>query len=872
MGFFGLDAVKPANKVRRGAPSIELLHRMQCKVCPLNPECASGTDAKIIKANKYPHIQPTGSDQPLIYFLGETPDTSGDLRGEPFAGSVALMLKNHTPPLYRKHVRYNNVVRTRTPDGRSPTMIEIEACRPSVLQDIQETKPEFVFAFGSLAMAWAVGSGNANLWSGRKLPVSIGDHTCWMFPMMHPKYIMQMQNEPGHIGKDLQFTFDIHMRQAFAMIERGLPEPVPLSAEQALSNIDIVAGHDQNDLSYLEQYLEYLKEQPILGFDIETSSRRAAGRNPRNIRPYDGGKIVSAAFSDGERTLAFAVDHDQMGWSGPAPIRELLSDFLHDYRGIKVAHQLSFEMEWCAYNFGKELIWGTQWADTMAQAYVKNSKVGLLGLEDVTLECFGLNPKKLHKLDKENMDREPIDTVLEYNGLDSKVTKLDYEVQVEHLHELGLTDQYERMYIRIPTVTLTQMKGVPIDQDRVQDLREEFRGQDGKLTILEEELSERPEIKKYEKLTGKTFNVLSGPEVKILFNKILEIGVSKVDEPTLSKIKHPVAEIILEHRGHHKNWATYVRPLLPFNQEPEFSRLYDDGMIHPILHTMKVVTTRTSSAEPNEQNYPKHDHKEMRSQMRHPEKKVFSFDYAGMQARNIAMESLDPTLVQAFHDNYDVHADWRDNILRLYPNWMPKKERGDPDRMKYYRQRCKNEFVFPSFFGAQPYSVSVSLGIPEEIVQRLQDDLWGKFPKIYDWHDRLRDQYREHGYVSGLSAFRRYAPVGPNEIINSPIQSDEALIVLTAMAELSQYQQDELQSEMEVHDDLTWWWTMNECREYVPTVLNHMINTPYEWAHVVPIEVELSIGDDWASTSEKAVFRSDGNGSWMQIKDKGFVL
>jgi hypothetical protein len=35
------------------------------------------------------------------------------------------------------------------------------------------------------------------------------------------------------------------------------------------------------------------------------------------------------------------------------------------------------------------------------------------------------------------------------------------------------------------------------------------------------------------------------------------------------------------------------------------------------------------------------------------------------------------------------------------------------------------------------------------------------------------------------------------------------------------------------------------------------LDCPYEWAHIVPIVVEMSVGDNWGELKEVGKFRSD---------------
>jgi uracil-DNA glycosylase len=88
MGFFNLEEhAQPVAKQELKGLSIDLLHKKQCAVCPLN----------MIAANKTPHMQPQGSKKPLVYMLGEAPTKEDDRRGNHFTGQEGRLLRNRIP-------------------------------------------------------------------------------------------------------------------------------------------------------------------------------------------------------------------------------------------------------------------------------------------------------------------------------------------------------------------------------------------------------------------------------------------------------------------------------------------------------------------------------------------------------------------------------------------------------------------------------------------------------------------------------------------------------------------------------------------------------------------------------------------------------
>lgn len=843
MGFFDAEKRKPPNPKLKGL-SLDLLHSKECQVCPLNME----------RGLQHPKMPAYGAEHPIIYMLGEAPGAEEDEQGRPFVGKSGKVLRMRISKEWNDKLRWNNVIRTHPPNNRDPSPVEIEACRPSLIRDIEQSKPKAIFGFGNVPLAWALGQSGITHWSGRKVPVRIGKHVCWYFPMMHPSYVMRSRKfEPrdaSAYGSDLEFAFALDLKRAFAEVWY-LPEPYVDTPDDARSNIELITGtNGHKDLNRALDFIESLTEEGYVGIDYETNM----------LRPYDpDAKILSVALATSDHCMAIAFDHPDAAWLGDE--RETLDKtfkwFLHKARCRKVSHHLAFELEWSAMFYGKGAV-RSRWGDSLTQAYIIDERQDCLGLEFLVQQHFGINIKNLAGLDTKNLAKAPLPRVLEYNAIDAKYHRELYMRQIVTLADQGLQKVYQHGLRRVPAMVLTQMKGIPVDQKVVAKFDKEYQV---KIKAIEDRIAELKSVAKYRALTGKEFRPSSNADVKILLTDVLGLEVENTDETVLEKVKDPIGKLVLEHRGFSKLHSTYVKGI-----KTGAAFMHADGLMHPLLQTTRTRTWRTSSSDPNEQNFPKHEHREVRSQVRPGgDLRVVSFDYGGIQARNVAMESLDPALIKAFWDRYDIHSDWMERLVRLHPQWITEGAKvivKDKDVRKAYRQRAKNEFVFPTFFGAQPKSVAGYLGIPERIGQRLHDDFWETFPNIHDWHKALLARYLKTGYVTGLSGFRRRAPIAPNELINSPIQADESIIVCDAMARLSELREPRFQPNMEIHDDLTFVWPVRDIDRNAEVVIDHMIHVPFDWANVVPIVVEMSVGEDWASQKAIGEYSSDTwNGS-----------
>lgn len=819
-----------------------MLHRSGCRACPLKKD-----HAKL----SHPDMKPDGSDEPLVYILGSAPSEADDERGRPFSGRAGRKLYEFLPRDIVKHARFGNIVRTATPkdpkigESRPPTEVEVECCRPSIIADIEETKPIAIFGLGSTVLKWATGETSILDWRGRRIPVQIGSHKCWFFPMLDPAFLLRMEKSysSGGFKSEFEFAFFRDIDNAVNSLE-DLPEPVIDTKEDVFADIEFVTGaNGWDDVNRVRNVLDEMSKSKYVGFDWET----------KRLRPYHvDSKLLTVAVSNGRTHFGFPLDHPQAKWTEGQreEVHEILLEFFtNPDTCTKISHHLTFEMEWAGFWWGKKVLRSGLWGDTESQAYIMHGP-GELSLNSLVLNYFGVHIKSLSNVDTNNLDTTDLKTVLTYNVIDAKYHRKLFLKQKRRIEELDLVAVYEEQIRRVATVVLTQMKGVPVNPETVTMFDEKYTKQ---IEKIETKIAADPDVLRFEKITNGKFQPGSPHDVRKLVLKVLKISTEKANEETLRTIKAPIAKHVLTWRKANKMHSTYVKPLMP-----GAPHLYPGNLLHPIIGVTTVRTWRTSSEEPNEQNFPKHKGKEIRSQIAaRVGEKIVAFDYAGIQARNVAMESRDKNLVQAFKDRYDIHTDWMNQIQSIHPSWAnPTRLVEDKAYQKEYRQKSKNGFVFATFFGARPSTIARAMQLPIEVCEEAQKRFWARFPGIRKWHLGLEKSYRENGYITGLSGFRRYAPVTPNEIINTPIQGDEAVIVLGAMNRLSEMQQHRFQANLEIHDDLSFFWKKKEIDNNIEVVVKEMVRIVYPWINV-PLTVEVSIGDDWATLTEIGVYSSD---------------
>lgn len=133
-----------------GAPptgqSVEVLERgiRKCRNCALSGRCR----------NPVVGVGPVPCD---ILLLGEAPDGEADVAGQPFAGRAeqVLLAFMEAAEVSPTSVRIAQAVRCRPTEGasnRTPTALELQACRPWLELEIKVVRPRVIVALGETAL------------------------------------------------------------------------------------------------------------------------------------------------------------------------------------------------------------------------------------------------------------------------------------------------------------------------------------------------------------------------------------------------------------------------------------------------------------------------------------------------------------------------------------------------------------------------------------------------------------------------------------------------------------------------------------------------------------------------------------------------
>lgn len=149
-----------------------------------------------------------------ICFVGEAPGEDEDIQGKPFVGRSGQLLDKMIVAmgLSRSEVYICNVLKTRPPGNRTPTLDEVEACRPYLLEQLSIVRPEAVVGLGLSACGALLGGGEPmSRLRGRwwEIEDARGVRIPFM-PTYHPAFLLRSYSDENRtkVWSDLKMVME----------------------------------------------------------------------------------------------------------------------------------------------------------------------------------------------------------------------------------------------------------------------------------------------------------------------------------------------------------------------------------------------------------------------------------------------------------------------------------------------------------------------------------------------------------------------------------------------------------------------------------------------------------------------------------------
>jgi DNA polymerase-1 len=328
------------------------------------------------------------------------------------------------------------------------------------------------------------------------------------------------------------------------------------------------------------------------------------------------------------------------------------------------------------------------------------------------------------------------------------------------------------------------------------------------------------------------------------------------------------------------------------------SQTTEAGFLHPFFNLHTARTYRSSSSDPNFQNFPIRD-KKLAKLIRQcfiarEGHQIVEMDFGGIEVCIAACYHKDPTMIKYIKDpTKDMH---RDMAAQCY---LCKPE----DVSKLMRYSAKNMFVFPQFYGSYfaqcaphlwqaiadfdlevgcvpVYGWLEDKGIRElgetvsnhetgrietkpgtfmEHIRQVEDDFWkNRFPVYAKWKREWHDLYQKTGGFLTLTGFRVEGVMKRNNVINYPVQGSAFHCLLWTLIQVQKWlRKRKMRTRIvgQIHDSIVADVHESEREEYIAKVWEvATADLPRHWDWInVPMKIEAEAappGGSWFDKKE----------------------
>jgi DNA polymerase-1 len=483
--------------------------------------------------------------------------------------------------------------------------------------------------------------------------------------------------------------------------------------------------------------------------------------------------------------------------------------------------------------------------DIMLASYVLNAHHRQHSLIHLVLEHMGKVKTNIHALTGKGksaikVEHLPIDKVAE---LSTENAEDIYELKgilEGHITTRNLNKLYHDLELPLVNV-LTEMEnsGIYLDINYLNTFAHQLPKQ---LDALAQDI--------YQMAGGKEFQINSPMQLgEALTNLGIKLpktakGNFSTDAEVLENLTpdYPIARKLLEYRELDKLRNTYV-DALPLWVNPDTQR------IHCVFNQTVAATGRLSSQDPNLQNIPirKEIGRKIRAAFK-PQREGWSFlaaDYSQIELRLLAHLSQDPTLLEAFHKNEDIHRLTASLVLNVPFNEVTDEQRAQAKAVN-----------FGIVYGQQSFGLSRELGITVKEADTFIKNYFDRYKMVKQYVESSIATAQQSGKAVTMTGRERLIPeihnknrnlrlVAERLAINTPLQGAAADLIKIAMLQVSRKLKESQKKAfmvLQIHDELVLEVPDSELEEVSTLVKSAMEGV---WQLKVPLLVNISIGKNW---------------------------
>ncbi len=624
---------------------------------------------------------------------------------------------------------------------------------------------------------------------------------------------------------------------------------------QAHEVVETVIVRDERALADL---VAELNAAEIIAFDTETTG----------IDQMSADLVGVSLAVDGERGFYAPVGHRVAGEDGQADlfaqpvgdqlpletVIEALRGPLENPKIPKTAHNAIYDLM-ILRRYGITV--APVAFDTMLAEWLANPISKFLGLKALVAQALDVQMTEIAELlgkgkNQTTMDLVEIDKAAPYAAADATMTWRLLEPMRAVLRQAGQAALYASLELPlIPIIGEMQFKGVRLDSDYLRQMSGRLAA---RISELQDAIHDAGGIGKFNISSPKQLNLALFDNLQLPTDglKRTKLGYS-TDATTLEALrdKHPIIPLIENFRELSKLKSTYVDAL------PELVNP-NTGRVHTSYNQTGAATGRFSSSNPNLQNIPIRTEvgREVRRGFVAPAGYVLlAVDYSQIELRVMAHISEDETLIDAFHQELDIHRATAAAVNGI-----------EPEEVTYELRNFAKGVNFGLMYGMGAFRLARDSDLSLKEAEAFIDTYFKRMPGVKDYIDRTKAFVWENGYTETLYGRRRIYPAikakgswrntaaEERAAINMPIQGTAADILKQSMINLHQRLSGESYDAamiLQVHDEL-----VLEVREDQLAPVTDLVVRTMEAAFPdgqplrVPLRANASWGRNWRDMEE----------------------
>ena len=586
--------------------------------------------------------------------------------------------------------------------------------------------------------------------------------------------------------------------------------------EQSLALLDKLAREREQNFDYvkiesvevLDKWVAKIEaESCFVALDTETSGLKPA---PGMV------KTIQLAYSENQPVLIIELPKIEN--------RTSLERLMSNSRLLKVGHNLKFDV--LMLEAEGIMVRGPVMCTMLGIEVLKAGATRQASLQFTAKDLLNIRLNKSEQ--KSNWSGSLSATQLQYAANDAGILIEIIARLQQRLDEAGLTKIAILEYCCLLPIIKMQKRGIYLDRDRWQKVRQTYQTQRDKL------------VGEIYKELGRSFNITSSQQLLAALQGY-GIELKSTNSNVLIELvrEYPVVAKIIKYRSTNTIINTFLKGFE--------SHIQSDDRLRGNWWQIGTRTGRTSCHEPNLSNIPKIP--EIRNCFAATDGYLLvDADYSQIELRLAAKRMHVPTLINAFRHGQDIHS--------LTASYIYNRDLEDLTPQQRKLGKILNLGLIYGM-GAEKFRLNAAKKFGVYLTttrsKELREMFFTLYPEIEQYHQLCRRSWQQ-GQQQASSTLGRvniWSSKSPklNQIINYPIQADCADILKQA---ISSWYLECLHQKLDAYLVLTAYdQLVIEAREeqvdYAAQILNKvMIEAGRDLLDPVPVVVDLKIGKYWS--------------------------